>query len=232
MTWKKKCLFNHKIVRETRGTGLIKQNEFPFLCLIHPFSNSLCNSSVSLPITDNTRVGFQTRCLLLKIPWRIFLCLSLAIQTLEQCNSFWKEHHTSQNSLCLKRIVVNCLIESYCLSEGPSLRLTKSPWGWITLFKLSVEMKRKTTYQHLDIASLWQIMVLLEWWLGMAGQKFMNSQCGRYRAEIADGKQFCGTRQGDSWCVCVCAWGFINVLSFLAVRVETQIMELTWERTQ
>ncbi len=170
--------------------------------------------------------------MVLALKKRIFLCLSLAIQTLEQCNSLWKEYHNTQNSLCL-RIAVNCLIELYCLSEGLSLRLTKSSWVWIKLFKLSVEMKRKTTYQHLDIASLWQIrLVLLEWWLGMAGQKFMNSQCGRYRAEIPDGEQFCSTRQGDSWCVCVCAWGFINVSSFLAIRVETQIMELTWEKTQ
>lgn len=45
-------------------------------------------------------------------------------------------------------------------------------------------MKPKTIYYHPDIASHWQItLLLLEWWLGMAEQKFMNSQCGRLGRE-------------------------------------------------
>lgn len=132
---------------------------------------------MSLPITDNS-YGFQIWWLLLK-SHKGFL-FSLAIQTLKQCNSLCEEHNTSQNFLCL-RIAVNCLIELFCVSEGPSLRLTRSSRDRVMLFKLSVEMKCKTTYRHLDIASLWQIrLALFEWWLGMAGQKFMNSQCGRY----------------------------------------------------
>lgn len=88
--------------------------------------------------------------------------------------------------------------------------------------QLSAEMKRKTTYLRLDIVSLWQIrLALLECWLGMAGQKFMNSQCGEAGLEKADGEQF----------VYVCVpEGFINVWYFTAIRAGSE--ELTWTVTE
>lgn len=172
----KKPFFNRKTVKRNMRSWADYTKWISFLLFISlTFS---VNSSMSFLITHNTHIGFRHGVRSFKIPWRIFLCLSFAIQTLEQCNSLWKERRTPLNCPCL-RTAVDCLIELHCLSEGPSLRLTKSSQGRIMLFKLSVEMKRKTTYQHLDIASLWQIrLVLLEWWLGMAGQRFMNSQCG------------------------------------------------------
>lgn len=90
----------------------------------------------------------------------------------------------------------------------------KLPQGWIWLLKLSVEMKHKNTYQHLSIASSWQIrLALLECsWLGMAGQKVMNLQCELH------------TRRA--------AVGLINVSSFWAVTVETQAIGHTVRRTK
>lgn len=114
----------------------------------------------------------------LKNTTRIALCLSFTIQTLEQHNLFWRKRSTSQNSPTLSIVVLWSIVWLNCTVWGKDLLCAS--WGWIMLFKLSVEMKRKTTYQHFDIASLWQIgLLLLKQWLGMAGQKFMNSQCGR-----------------------------------------------------
>lgn len=231
MTKKKKCVVIRKILRGTRGAGLIKPNDFPLLCSTLPFSNSLCKFLSVITNHRHHSYGFQTWCMLLKIPQSIFLCLNLTIQTLEQCNSLWKEHRTTQSSLCL-RIAASCLIELYGLSEGPSLRLTKSTgaelcssscqWRWNARPLTGI-----LTLRHFDksdwcfLSGDWEWQGRSSWILNVGG-----------RAEIVDGEQFWGTRQGDSWCVCECAWGFINVSSFLAVRVETQIIEPTWVETQ
>lgn len=153
------------MIRETKGVGLIETSELP------KFLNVIGNHKEHL-------YGFQTWGMLLKIPQRIALCLSFTIQTLEQHNLFWRKLSTSQNSPSLSIVVLWSIVWLNCTVWGKDLLCASR--DWIMLFKLSVEMKRKTSYQHFDIASLWQIgLLLLEQWLGMAGQKFMNSQCGR-----------------------------------------------------
>lgn len=155
--------FNCWMIRETRGGGLIEPNELPkFLTVIGNHKEHL----------------YVTCSMLLKIPQRIVLYLSFTSQTLEQHNLLWWERSTSQNSPGLSIVVIWSIVWLNFTVWGKDLLCASR--GWIMLFMLSVKMKRKTTYQHFDIASLWQIgLLLLEQWLGMARQKFMNSQCGR-----------------------------------------------------
>lgn len=99
------------------------------------------------------------------------------------------------------------------------------------LFKLSVQMKPKTIYcihYHLDIASHWQIKLLfLQWWLGMAEQKFNNSRCGRLGREA----EWRSLRHKPKRQL-VCSWTCRSVrkcfIFLLQNRPETQKTELTW----
>lgn len=143
-------------------------NEISFLCsALLVFSLTLpVNSSVSLPITDDTGVVFKH--------------VAFSLQKSHNGSPWFSVSPKLFNNIIHSE---RCAIPTVwvkdflCTSQNP-------PGGYIMLFALSVQMKPKTIYYHPDIASHWQItLLLLEWWLGMAEQKFMNSQCGRLGRE-------------------------------------------------
>lgn len=124
------------------------------------------NSSVSLPITDDTGVVFKH--------------VAFSLQKSHNGSPWFSVSPKLFNNIIHSE---RCAIPTVwvkdflCTSQNP-------PGGYIMLFVLSVQMKPETIYYHPDIASHWQItLLLLEWWLGMAEQKFMNSQCGRLGRE-------------------------------------------------
>lgn len=118
------------------------------------------NSSVSLPITDDTGVVFKHVAFSLQKSYNGSPWFSVSPKLF---NNIIHSERCAIPTVWVKDFL--------CTSQNP-------PGGYIMLFVLSVQMKPETIYYHPDIASL-----LLEWWLGMAEQKFMNSQCERLGRE-------------------------------------------------